>query len=46
MPHKKTQKNAPQKKTQNTDLENKKKSGEGDGHHSTETEKNAAKEII
>ena len=27
-------------------LENKKKSGKGDGHHSTETEKNAAKEII
>ena len=43
MPHKKTQKNVPHK---NTDLENKKKSGEGDGHHSTETEKNAAKEII
>ena len=27
-------------------LENKKKSSKGDGHHSTETEKNAAKEII
>ena len=51
LPRKKHIKNAPHKHTKkcptkNTDLENKKKSGEGDGHHSTETEKNAAKEII